>query len=85
MESDISYGKIFGILDNSINKYRRREYDAKDIYPINKHLADEREATCGQEDERTISADTAELVIESSLQPMVRSILVKKEALLYGR
>lgn len=81
IESNISHGQMLRILDTSTTKYCEREYEAKDINLINKHLADECEAACGQEDEKPITADIVELGIDSSLQHKVLSMLRKHEAI----
>lgn len=72
MESDISHGEMLGILYTTTTKYRKREHDANNIDLMNKQLADEREAACGQEAEKPIKPDTVELGIDPSIQPKVR-------------
>lgn len=79
MESDISHGEMLGILYTTTTKYRKREHDANNTDLMNKQLADEREAACGQEAEKPIKPDTVELASTHHFNPRYAKCYVNKK------
>ena len=83
-ESDISHAELLGIATEDA-KYRKRDFRAKDVELINKHLEDARNAAVDQTDETPITADNIELHVDEEFHPKKRKMLRKHESLWDGR
>ena len=84
VESNISHAEMLGLISdeeangNRKNLFRKRDFNAKDISLINKHLADEREKHMG-DDEKPVTADDIDLDVDDEHVPAIRTMLKKHE------
>jgi len=83
-ESDMSHAELFGIVEDD-TKYRKRDFNAKDVNLINKHLEDARNAAVDQSDDTPITADNVELHVDKKYHPKIRKMLRKHEKIWEGR
>ena len=62
-------------------RYKKRDFNIKDIETINRHLADQREANHSVREEKPITADTVELDVDKAHHTKIRKMLRKNESL----
>lgn len=72
------------MLEISTTTYTKRDKNVRDVDTVNKHLADARLATLGNQEEITITSENVEIHAPKEYHPRVRALLHKHEDLWSG-
>lgn len=83
MESNITHGEMFGVMETK-NVYHKRNLSTRDIDVIHKHIAEAREASAYEADE-TINAVNVKLGVDEKYHQEIRKIIRKQNELWFGR
>lgn len=77
-ESDITHGEQLGIGSSADKKYRKCEFNVRDVELINKHLEGAREATY-EKAEVSVTAKNVKIYVAKKYDEEIRSMVRKHE------